>query len=238
MRNVIINKILTFVENKSMKSCRKRILIVDDEEDLRSALGAYLDLEGYQVDSVCSAEDAFNQDIRQYDLILVDIMMDGMDGVEMVRRMKSDPMTSGIPVIFLTARDSEEDMVGGLNVGADDYISKPYSIRNLLARIAAVLRRSNIRKPGGVYCDRKSLICYVDDRMLKLPRKEFELLALFTENPGRIFTRDEILDKIWPEKTVIADRSIDVHVTRLRGKIIPYGNNIITRSGYGYGWQD
>ena len=214
------------------------ILIVDDEEALRSGLQAYLELEGYDVDTADSAEEALVLDLKKYNLILVDIMMDGMNGVEMAEILKKQPDTSGIPIIFLTARDSDEDMVLGLNLGADDYIAKPYSIKNVLARIAAVLRRTAPMKFQGIHCDRATLVCTVDGSQVKLPRKEFELLALFLENPGRIFTREEILDRIWPQHSIIIDRSIDVHITRLRGKISPYGKNIVNRSGYGYGWQD
>lgn len=214
------------------------ILIVDDEEALRSGLQAYLELEGYDVDTADSAEEALVLDLKKYNLILLDIMMDGMNGVEMAEILKKQPDTSGIPIIFLTARDSDEDMVLGLNLGADDYIAKPYSIKNVLARIAAVLRRTAPMKFQGIHCDRATLVCTVDGSQVKLPRKEFELLALFLENPGRIFTREEILDRIWPQHSIIIDRSIDVHITRLRGKISPYGKNIVNRSGYGYGWQD
>lgn len=214
------------------------ILIVDDEETLRLGLKAYLELEGYEVSAVSSADEALTFDLKKFNLVLLDIMMDGISGIEMAQIMKNQPDTSEIPIIFLTARDSDDDMVEGLNLGADDYIAKPYSIKNVLARIAAVLRRTSPRKIQGVDCNRATLVCTVDGSPVKLPRKEFELLALFLENPGRIFTREEILDRIWPQQSVIIDRSIDVHITRLRGKIAPYGKNIVNRSGYGYGWQD
>lgn len=215
-----------------------KILIVDDEEALRSGLQAYLDLEGYVVSAASSAEEALTFDLKKFDLILLDIMMDGISGIEMAQILKNQPDTSDIPIIFLTAKDSDDDMVSGLNLGADDYIAKPYSIKNVLARIAAVLRRTTPRKFQGINCDRATLVCTVDGNPVKLPKKEFELLALFLENPGRIFTREEILDRIWPQNSVIIDRSIDVHITRLRGKIAPHGKNIVNRSGYGYGWQD
>lgn len=215
-----------------------RILIVDDEEALREGLRTYLELEGYEADVARSAEEALGLDLKKYDLILLDIMMDGMSGVELAGILKKDSATSGLPIIFLTAKDADDDMVEGLNLGADDYIAKPYSVKNVLARIAAVLRRTGPNKAAGISCDRGALVCMVDGSPVKLPKKEFELLALFLENPGRIFTRDELLDRIWPAHSVIADRSIDVHITRLRGKIAPYGKNIVTRSGYGYGWQD
>lgn len=215
-----------------------RILIVDDEEALRAGLQTYLSLEGYEVDTAISAEEALTLDLGRFNLILLDIMMDGMSGVEMAEILKKRPDTADIPIIFLTAKDSDDDMVAGLNLGADDYIAKPYSIKNVLARIAAVLRRTAPRKFQGINCDRATLVCTVDGSQIRLPRKEFELLALFLENPGRIFTRDELIDRIWPQQSVIIDRSIDVHITRLRGKIAPYGKNIVNRSGYGYGWQD
>lgn len=217
---------------------KRRILIVDDEEALRIGLQAYLELEGYEADVAESAEQALQMNLKAYDLILLDIMMHEMSGTDMAARLKQDPATASIPVIFLTAKDSDDDMVAGLNLGADDYIAKPYSIKNVLARIAAVLRRTATDKHSAIECDRAALVCKVEGRVVKLPKKEFELLALFLENPGRIFTREELLDRIWPEHTVVVDRSIDVHITRLRGKIAPYGKNIVTRSGYGYGWQD
>jgi len=215
-----------------------RILIVDDEEDLRAGLRTYLELEGYGVDTAASAEEALTYDLPGYDLLLLDIMMGNVSGVELAGIVRKNPATADIPIIFLTAKDSEDDMVAGLKLGADDYIAKPYAIKNVLARIEAVLRRAKPHAHRGICCNRESLICLVDGCRVKLPRKEFELLALFTENPNRIFSREELLDRIWPEQTVITDRSVDVHITRLRGKIAPYGKNIVTRSGYGYGWQD
>lgn len=216
----------------------RRILIVDDEEALREALRTYLALESYDTTVAASAGEAMRMDLASFDLVLLDIMMDGMSGTEMAARMKADPATAAVPVIFLTARDSDDDMVAGLRLGADDYIAKPYSARNVVARIEAVLRRSRPERRCGVECDRTGLTCRVDGRPVILPRKEFELLALLMAHPGRIFSREELLDRVWPEQTVVADRTVDAHITRLRGKIAPYGRNIVTRSGYGYGWQD
>ncbi len=216
-----------------------RILVVDDEETLREGLKTYLEFEGYSVTAFASGEEVLQSDLSDVDLILLDIMMGGMSGMELAQILAQDVKTSDIPIIFLTAKDSEEDMVKGLNLGADDYIVKPYSIRNVIARIEAVLRRSSKRKhSSGISCDRNSLVCMVDGNALILPRKEFEILALLLENKGRIFTREELLQRIWPEKTIVTDRSVDVHITRLRGKISPYGKNIISRSGYGYGWNE
>lgn len=216
-----------------------RILVVDDEETLREGLKTYLEFEGYSVTAFASGEEVLQSDLSDVDLILLDIMMGGMSGMELAQILAQDVKTSDIPIIFLTAKDSEEDMVTGLNLGADDYIVKPYSIRNVIARIEAVLRRSSKRKhSSGISCDRNSLVCMVDGNALKLPRKEFEILALLLENKGRIFTREELLQRVWPEKTIVTDRSVDVHITRLRGKISPYGKNIVSRSGYGYGWNE
>ncbi len=223
-----------------MDKRRSRILIVDDEETLCEALRTYAVLEGYDADTALSAEEALLLDLENYDLLLLDIMMDRMSGTELAARLKSNPRTAHIPIIFLTAKDNEEDMVSGLKIGADDYIVKPYSVKNVMARIEAVLRRTHMPRQATVCveCNRETLACTVDGNLVRLPRKEFEILALMLENPGRIFSREEIMQRIWPDRVVVADRSVDVHITRLRGKIAPYGRNIVSRSGYGYGWQD
>lgn len=214
-------------------------MVIDDEEALREGLKVYLELEGYDVCACHDAESAMLLDLSDFDLILLDIMMDGMNGIDFAKIIRSRQETADVPIIFLTAKDSEDDMITGLDIGADDYIAKPYSLRNVKARIEAVLRRTGIKGScNGVKCDRDTLVCTVDNKEVRLPRKEFEILALMLENKGRIFSREELLDRIWPEKTIVTDRSVDVHVTRLRSKISPYGRNIVSRSGYGYGWQD
>ena len=218
-----------------------RLLVVDDEESIREGLREYLDFEGYSVDSAVSAEDALSKGITDYDLLLLDVMMDGMSGFELAEKLKKSPDTERIPVIFLTAKDSDDDMVAGLRLGADDYIPKPFSMKNVIARIETVMRRirrNDAPVARGVICDRETLSCRVDGNNVKLPRKEFEILALLLDNPGRIFTREELMRQIWPENVVVVDRSVDVHVTRIRSKIAPYGKNLVSRSGYGYGWQD
>ena len=222
-----------------MNYMKRRILVIDDEEALREGLKVYLELEGYDVCACHDAESAMAMDLSDFDLILLDIMMDGMNGIDFAKIIRSRQETADVPIIFLTAKDSEDDMITGLDIGADDYIAKPYSLRNVKARIEAVLRRTGIKGScNGVKCDRDTLVCTVDSKEVRLPRKEFEILALMLENKGRIFSREELLDRIWPEKTIVTDRSVDVHVTRLRSKISPYGRNIVSRSGYGYGWQD
>lgn len=216
-----------------------RLLIVDDEETLREGLRTYLEQEGYTVDTAISAEHALEHHVVDYDLILLDIMMDKMSGTELAAKLKENPDTADIPIIFLTAKDRDDDMVSGLQLGADDYIVKPFSIKNVMARIEAVLRRTSGKKrQSGIVCDRQMLVCTIDGNAVKLTKKEFEILALFLENPGRIFTRDDIMRRVWPEDVVVFDRTVDVHITRLRNKIAPYGKHIISRSGYGYGWQD
>ena len=216
-----------------------RLLIVDDEETLREGLRTYLEQEGYTVDTAISAEHALEHHLVDYDLILLDIMMDKMSGTELAAKLKENPDTADIPIIFLTAKDRDDDMVSGLQLGADDYIVKPFSIKNVMARIEAVLRRTSGKKrQSGIVCDRQMLVCTIDGNAVKLTRKEFEILALFLENPGRIFTRDDIMRRVWPEDVVVFDRTVDVHITRLRNKIAPYGKHIISRSGYGYGWQN
>lgn len=221
-----------------------RILIVDDEETLREGLLTYLELEGYEADAAADASEALKKKPENYDLLLLDIMMDGMSGIELADLLKRNPQTADIPIIFLTAKDSDDDMVSGLRLGADDYICKPYSVKNVIARIEAVLRRTQ-GKPtmetaaeSGIKCDRPTLTCSVDGDRIKLPKKEFEILALLLENPGRIFSREELVNKIWPENVIVVDRSVDVHIARIRSKIGAYGKKIVSRSGYGYGWQD
>ena len=220
----------------------KRILVIDDEEGIREGLREYLELEGYTVGAAASAEQALKMDPSSYDLLLLDIMMDGMGGLEMLRRLRADTSTARLAVILLTALDAEADMVAGLRLGADDYIAKPFSMRNVLARIEAVLRRSSPTpaepEPAGVACDRATLTVHVDGREVRMPRKEFEILALLLDHPGRIFSREELMARIWPENVVVVERSVDVHIARIRAKIAPYGKHIISRSGYGYGWQD
>lgn len=224
------------------------ILVVDDEETLCEALRFNLEAEGYEVSVAYSAEEALALDFRTFDLILLDIMMGAVSGTRLARMTKSDPATSNIPIIFCTARDDVEDMVAGLNLGADDYITKPYSLRNVLARVKAVLRRttgdstttshaSHILECCGLRVDTDSKQCTVDGKDVAMPRKEFEILATLMTDPGHIFSREELLAKVWPEQVVVVDRVVDVHITRLRAKIAPYGKHIITRAGYGYGFK-
>ena len=209
-----------------------------------------LENEGYDVDTAFSAEQALTYDLRSYSLVLLDIMMGEISGIKMARMMKADIATEDIPIIFCTARDSEDDMVMGLNLGADDYIVKPYTVRNVVARIRSVLRRTSVHKVPqaaartnslvveGLHLDMEFKRCKVDGTEVKLTRKEFELLAYLISHRGRVCSREQILSRVWSDEVVVLDRTIDVNITRVRQKIGPYGAYIVTKSGYGYGFRD
>lgn len=237
-----------------------KILVVDDEPDLCEGLKLNLEIEGYEADTAYSAEEALEMDLTVYDLLLLDVMMGKMSGFEMARVLKRNPKTSKIPIIFCTAKNADDDMIAGLNLGADDYVTKPYNIRNILARIKSVLRRADrgqaqaasdqsasareaakpqrrVIREEGLVVDLDQIVCSIDDVPVRMPRKEFELLSLFMANPGKIFSREEILQKVWSDEVVVVNRVVDVNVTRLRSKIGKYGKLIVTRSGYGYGFK-
>ena len=227
-----------------------RILIVDDEETLCEVLKLNLENEGYDVDIAFSAEQAMEYDLTQYNLVLLDIMMGEISGIKMAKQMKANLSTAHIPIIFCTARDTEDDMVMGLNIGADDYITKPYTVRNVIARVRSVLRRTSAHKPAmatnkpsilqveGLKLDLEFKRCTVDGTEVKLTRKEFELLAYLMAHRGKICSREEILSRVWSNEVVVLDRTIDVNITRVRTKIGPYGAYIVTRTGFGYGFRD
>lgn len=220
-----------------------RILVVDDEQDLCEILKFNLETEGYLVDTVNSAEEALTEDLTQYNLLLLDVMMGEMSGFALARKLKADEATKGIPIIFLTARDTENDTVTGFNLGADDYISKPFSIREVLVRVRAVLRRTIDQKPE----EEQRLIKYetlemnldkktvkVDNEDISFTKTEYELLKLLLNERGRVFSRQELIDRVWPSDVLVLDRTVDVNITRLRKKIGPYSKNIVTRLGNGY----
>lgn len=219
-----------------------KILVVDDEEDLCDILRFNLENEGYNVDIAYSAEEALKLDLTQYHLILLDVMMGEISGFRMAKMLKESKNLNHIPIIFLTARDTENDAVTGFTLGADDYISKPFSLREVVLRVKAVLRRTS---PKAV--PQACLIGYKDlkinmklkeailhGEVLQLTKTEFELLRLFIENERRVFSRAEILRKIWHDDAEVLDRTIDVNITRLRKKLGDYGKYIMTRQGYGY----
>lgn len=220
-----------------------RILVVDDEEDLCEILKFNLETEGYEVDTAFSAEEALTLNLSTYQLILLDVMMGEISGFKMASFLKKNEKTATIPIIFLTAKDTENDMLTGFNLGADDYISKPFSIRQVMARVKAVLRRTteNDKAPDNdllqyetLRLDTKRIKATVNNLEVPLTKKEFEILKLLLENKGNVFSRDEILARIWPDEVYVLDRTVDVNITRLRKKIGPYGKNIVTRLGFGY----
>lgn len=228
---------------------QRHIFVVDDEETLCEALRFSLESEGYKVDVAYSAEEALTLDLTVYDILLLDIMMGEISGTQLARILKANTATANIPIIFCTAKDTEEDMIKGLDLGADDYIMKPYSLKAVSARVRTVLRRvENTSSPmqlsknkasyQGLVVIPSTKQCIVDGDDVKLPRKEFEILLLMLSHKGYIFSREELLNAIWPDEVVVLDRVVDVNITRIRQKIGRYGKHIITRSGYGYGFMD
>ncbi len=221
------------------------ILVVDDEEDLCEILQFNLEKEGYSVDVAYSSEEALKQDFRQYDLFLLDVMMGEISGFKLGSDIKRNEATSHIPIIFLTAKDTETDTLTGFNLGADDYIAKPYSVKEVLARVKAVLKRSSNKRVEGMPPNERFLkhedLClnltskkaFLGKEEIPLTKKEFEILCLLMDKPNKVFSREVILLNIWNE-TNVTDRTIDVNITRLRKKIEPYGKKIVTRLGYGY----
>lgn len=222
-----------------------KILVVDDEESLCEILQFNLEVEGYEVDVAYSAEQALGMHPERYSLILLDVMMGEMSGFRMARELKSRPETARVPIIFCTARDTEDDTVAGLNLGADDYIPKPFSVREVLARVRSVLRRTSDERAReetivyeGLAMQMRRKSCTLDGEPVQLTKKEFEILALLLRNRGVIFTREEMLHRVWSDEVVVLDRTVDVNITRLRRKIGRYGDHIVTRLGYGYGFEE
>lgn len=219
-----------------------RILVVDDEEDLCEILKFNLEMEGYQVDTANSAEEALKLDLPSYNLLLLDVMMGEISGFKMASMMKKNKDTAGIPIIFITAKDTENDTITGFNLGADDYISKPFSLREVIMRVKAVLRRTaNVQTREQEQLQYLDLVIDIPKKKvtisgeeISLTKKEFEILLLLLQNQGRVFSREDILAKVWHDEVYVLDRTIDVNITRLRKKIGNYGKYIVTRLGYGY----
>ena len=228
-----------------------KILVVDDELDICEILQYNLENEGYEVVTANSAEEALKLPLQEFALILLDVMMGEMSGFQMARKMKDNPSTAQIPIIFITALEGEDNLIKGLNIGADDYIAKPLSMKEVKARVKAVLRRAtqtNVPPSGEVHVavsDRK--ICFegisldlnaktatVDGQDIFLTKLEYEMLSLLLQHPGKVFSREDILTLCWPQDVFVLDRTVDVNITRLRKKIGSYGKQIKTRVGYGY----
>ena len=215
-----------------------RILVVDDEEDICAILKFNLSKEGYEVVTANSAEEALTLDIASFNLLLLDVMMGGMSGFELTGKLKTDPKTAGVPVIFITARDTEDDAVEGLDL--DDYISKPFSIREVVSRVKAVLRRTAAIPDAstGIFIDDEKKVVTVDGAAVALTRIEYEIFRLLFTNKGKVFPREDILSKVWPDDVIVTDRTVDVNITRLRKKIGEYGNRIVSRHGFGYLYEE
>ena len=235
-----------------------RILVVDDEEDLCEILQFNLELEGYVVDVAHSAEEALRLRLSEYGLVLLDVMMGEISGFKMAKMLHESEETKHVPIIFITARDAENDLVTGFNLGADDYISKPFSIKEVMLRVKAVLRRTvqavphtddvilekKINKRGenvvsyeGIEMNLDSKSVMVDRREVAFTKREFELLKLFIENPNKVFSREEILKMVWHDDVCVLDRTVDVNITRVRKKLGKYESNLVSRQGYGYSFK-
>lgn len=227
-----------------MEKADKRILVVDDEQDLCEILSFNIQIERYHVDTANSAEEALEMDIASYDLLLLDVMMGGMSGFQLAKKLKENPMTAHVPIIFLTARDTENDTLTGFNLGADDYISKPFSIREVMVRIRAVLRRTAEQNGSadepkvigyqGLVLDLDKKTVSIDGETVPFTKTEFELLHLLLEEKGRVFSRQELIDRVWPKDVMVLDRTVDVNITRMRKKVGRFAKCIVTRLGFGY----
>lgn len=232
-----------------MDSKPYHILVVDDELDLCEILSFNLETEGYKVTTATSAEEALQLDLTGFDLLLLDVMMEGMSGFAMARQLKQDEATARIPIIFLTARDTENDIVTGFNLGADDYISKPFSIREVMVRIMAVLRRTSVALHAEAsqahVLEYQSLVLNtdnkkvsVDGREIAFTRIEYELLELLLKERGHVFSRADLIQQVWPSDVLVLDRTVDVNMARIRKKIGRYASNIVTRQGFGYYFEE
>ena len=223
-----------------------KILVVDDEQDICEILQYNLETEGFEVATANSAEEALELPLQEYSLVLLDVMMGEMSGFQMARRMKENPATAQIPIIFITALEGEDNLVKGLNIGADDYIAKPLSMKEVKARVRAVIRRAAPTLPHasepadarisyeGIVLDLNTKTVTLDGQLLVCTKQEFELLSFFLQHPDKVFSREDLLKYCWPHDVLVLDRTVDVNITRLRKKIGHYGKHIKTRVGYGY----
>jgi DNA-binding response OmpR family regulator len=224
-----------------------KILVVDDEEDIREILQFNLENEGYLIDTASSGEEALEKISPDYKLILLDVMLGGMSGYRVAEKLRRDK--NMIPIIFLTAKGTENDMLTGFSVGADDYIFKPFSIKEVMVRVKAVIRRNYTLVPavkndpkfiviGELKLDLVSKHLELKGKVITLTRKEFEILSLLMQHPREMFSRDQILQTVWEDQSYVLGRTIDVHVARLRKKLNEYGVYINNRTGYGYSFND
>lgn len=238
-----------------------RLLLIDDEESICEILKYNLRKEGYEVDTAYSAEEALEKDLTVYDLFLVDIMMENLSGFDFAKRVRNNGLTESAPIIFCSALSGEDDTVMGLNIGADDYITKPFKMSEVIARVNAVLRRTQMARKAaaaagatpepdtdqhlesrvtyqGLCIDPNEKVAYLDNERIPLTKTEFEILYFFLTHRNRIYSRQEIIRRVWADDFVVTARTIDTNITRLRKKIGAYGNNIETRQGFGYGFKE
>ena len=219
---------------------------MDDDEDLCEIIRYNLQTEGYRVNIAYSAEKALLQNISDYDLLLLDVMLGDMSGFKMAHLIRNNPKMVGIPIVFLTAKDSENDLLTGYSLGADDYITKPFSIREMIARIKDVLKRVDSKRStttqtltyDNLRLNFKNMVVVLDNNEVHFTKKEFEILKLFLENKNRLYSREELLSAVWSEEAFVLNRTIDVNITRIRRKIGRYGKNIITKLGLGYCFEE
>ena len=232
-----------------------RILVIDDEEAVCEILKFNLEKEGYEVDCAYSAEEALDMDLSGYSLFMVDIMMDQLSGYDFAKRVRNVTETEFTPILFCSALSNEDSVVKGLNIGADDYVTKPFVIGEVLARVRAILRRSGqtARHMPAVNeradyesdvifrtlrIDRNDKTAYLDGEELPLTRTEYDILLFFLMHRNRIYSREEIINQVWGDDVVVTNRTIDTNITRLRKKIGQYSNNLVTRQGFGYGFKE
>jgi len=227
-----------------MNKQKCKLLIIDDEEDLCEILQFNLEGEGFKTDVAYSAEEALKKDIKSFNLIILDVMMGQMSGFKLAEKIRKE-MNLTVPIIFVTAKNTENDLITGFNLGGDDYITKPFSIKEVIVRVKAILNRTQkqeiVEKPS-IYVDdlvfnfeKRSL--QIDNKEIQLTKKEFEILALLLNRKGKAFSREEIFSNVWDDRTIVTDRTIDVHITRLRKKLGKYGKNIKSKQGYGYTFE-
>lgn len=222
---------------------KDKVLIVDDEADIREILRFNLENAGYEVDCAESAEEALSVFSPSHSLILLDVMMEGMSGFKMAEVLRKEKKTQ-VPIIFLTARSGENDLLTGFSAGGDDYIGKPFSIHEVLARVKAVIKRSRVHiekeretepiEAGHLKIDTMQKMVYSDGEAILLSKKEFEILSLLASHAGRVYSREEIIGELWKDAPYVLDRTVDVHIARIRGKLGKYKNYLTNRSGYGY----